>query len=77
MPDRQLATNYISLKPNETKNYRTDMSGGGTDGAYFIEYRIGVLPKSKMLGYYSNGASIEKLIEIYFEGDTIRIKNTF
>ena len=77
MPDRQWGTNYISLKPNETKNYMTDMSGGGTDGAYVIEYKIGLLFKSKVFGYYTNGNSIEELTKIYFQADTIHIENTY
>jgi len=74
MPDRQLGKNYISLKPNETKKYTTDMSGSGTDGLYVLEYIINGDFKSKMLGYYSNGASVEKLIKLHFQADTVKVE---
>ena len=74
MPDRKLGKNYISLKPNETKKYTTDMSGPGTDGVYIIEYIIHGRFKSKLLGYYSNGASVERLIKLHFQADTVKVE---
>jgi len=74
MPDRQLGKNYISLRPNETKKYTTDMSGSGTDGVYVLEYIINGDFKSKTLGYYSNGASVEKLIKLHFQADTVKVE---
>ena len=75
MPDNQI--NYFSLNPNETKSYNTDMSGPGTDGLYQVGYRINQVRKSKDLGYYTNGSSVEKIIKIYFEADTVRCEKIY
>jgi hypothetical protein len=70
-PDRKSAR-FISLKPNETKQYVTDMSGpAGVDGAYSICYKLNATSHIKQFGYYSNGASLEKLIKITIKNDTL------
>ncbi len=47
------------------------------DGLYGIAYKIGHIWKSRTIGYYSNGSSIEKLIKIYFQADTLKIENVY
>jgi hypothetical protein len=74
VPDKFLGNHYISLMPNETKYYETDMSGPGTDGAYGIKYKCKSVSKSMTFGYYSNGVSLEKLTKIYIQPDTIIFK---
>lgn len=76
-PDKNSEVNYISLKPNETKNYTTDMSGFGSDGSYMIQYKKGPYKNFKVFGYYSNGNSMEKINEVYFETDSIRIVSIY
>ncbi len=74
-PDRASGKHFVSLKPNEKKYYVTDMSGPGrTDGAYRIQYKMDTTIKSNIFGYYSNGASLEKLTKISIMPDTILFK---
>jgi hypothetical protein len=74
LPDKALGKNYISLNPNETKDFFTDMSGHGTDGSYVIKYKLDSNSKLQRFGYYTNGASMEKLTKIYIRPDTVLFK---
>ena len=76
-PDKYFGKNCISLKPNETKYYETDMGEATTDGGYLIKYKIGLISKSQMFGYFSNGNSMEKLTKIYFQTDTLKIESEY
>ncbi len=71
LPDRNIGNNYISLKPNETKDFFTEMGNGGTDGAYQISYKIGDTIIKNHFGYYSNGIPMEKLTKIFIKPDTV------
>ena len=74
-PDQAAGKHFISLKPNETKYYVSDMTRpSGTDGAYRIQYKLGSNAKSQIFGYYSNGNSIEKLTKITILIDTVLFK---
>ena len=75
LPDRAAGRHFISLKPDETKYYVTDMSEpGGTDGAYVIQYKIKSTVKSQIFGYYSNGNLLEKLTKVTILPDTVLFK---
>ena len=75
LPDRAYGRHFISLKPDETKSYVTDMGGpGATDGAYHLQYKIKSTVKFQIFGYYSNGSSLEKRTKVIIMPDTVLFK---
>jgi hypothetical protein len=75
VPDQASGKNYISLNPNQTMSYITKMGGVKSgDGAYKIQYKLASSNKSQRFGYFSNGASLEKLTKITIMPDTVLFK---
>jgi hypothetical protein len=69
---------YISLSPNENKEYKADMTGiPKTDGSYRISYKQNGERKIKDFGYYTNGYPSEKLTRIEIEQDTLKFDFEF
>jgi hypothetical protein len=64
---------YISVCPNETITYLTDMSTiPKIDGSFNLIFKQGSLRSVKSFGYYTNGYPLEKLTRIYIYPDTIK-----
>ena len=66
---------FISLEANERKKYILDMTNIiKVDGSYNMTYLINGIRKYHNFGYYTNGSPLERLVEIKFFSDTIRIE---
>jgi hypothetical protein len=76
-PNRYIIGKYVSIKPNETISYITDMSDDHNDGLHRLEYKIGEKHTIKGLLYYSNGNSVEDLIKVGIYPDTIVVKSIY
>jgi hypothetical protein len=69
---------YISLNPNETKEYKCDLSQmAKVDGDYELSYKINSVKRIKRFGYFTNGSPTGKLVKINIQNDTVLFKTLF
>jgi len=65
---------FISLYPNDTKEYILDMRAIHIDGAYGLFYKQNNEWKRRTFGYFSNGYAPEKITLIKLLPDTVTVK---
>jgi hypothetical protein len=74
MPCAPNSRHYLNLNPGEEQLYNLSMTGQTTDGAYGIIFRMGNEKVSKVFGYFSNGAAMEKHTVVEIMDDTLIFK---
>jgi hypothetical protein len=68
---------FITLNPNDTKDYVLDMRAIHTDGAYGLLYKQNNEWKKRMFGYFANGFASEKITLVKILPDTVSIKQVY
>lgn len=70
-----MPTIFKNIEPNQTLNGRIAFDKNNTsDGAYFIQiYKDGKIVRQKYFGYYTNGKSLNRLIKVAIEADTLKM----
>ena len=74
MPSDTNSRHYLNLEPGEEQRYNLSMAGQSTDGAYGIMFKKGDENVTKVFGYFSNGAAIEKYTVVEIMDDTLILK---
>ena len=74
MPSDNSLKHYLNLEPGEEQRYNLSMAGQSTDGAYGIIFKKGDESVSKVFGYFSNGAAMEKYTIVEIMNDTLTFK---
>jgi len=76
-PNGNLTGKFIILEPNETVQYKADMTGSAkTDGSYQLSYKLNSSTFQRHFGYYSNGYPSEGVTKIDIQSDTVIITYT-
>jgi hypothetical protein len=70
-----MPTIFKNIEPNKVVNGRIIFDKNNrTDGAYIIQiYKDGKIVRQNNFGYYTNGKSLNRLLKIVIEADTIKI----
>ena len=76
-PSNQSDRIFITLNPNDTKEYILDMRAVHTNGAYGLLYKQNNEWKKRMFGYFSNGYASEKITLVKLLPDTVTIKQIY
>ena len=74
MPSDSRTRGYLNLEPGEEQRYNLSMAGQSIDGAYGIIFKKGDENVSKVFGYFSNGAAMEKYTVVEIMDDTLIFK---
>lgn len=72
-PNANSENKYISLKPSEQVNYKTNMKGAG-EGEYKLSFIINDEKKLYSFGYFTNSIQLDDVIIINIKNDTIDVK---
>jgi len=65
---------FISLDPNDTKEYMLDMRAIHIDGTYAVFYKQSNEWKKRTFGHFTNGYAAEKITLIKLLPDTVTVK---
>jgi hypothetical protein len=77
-PNQNLTGKYIHLDPNETVEYKIDMTGiAQVDGSYLLTYQSNGLHLLERFGYYTNGHPLESTTDIEIQIDSVYIVQNF
>ena len=68
---------FITLNPNDTKEYVLDMRAIHTDGSYGLLYKQNNEWKKRMFGHFANGFGSEKITLVRILPDTALIKQMY
>ncbi|HUH33170.1 MAG TPA: hypothetical protein VLZ28_04400 [Daejeonella sp.] len=71
-PNGNLTGKYIKVGPNETVEYKADMTRSAkTDGSYQLSYKLNNSTLQRRFGYYSNGYPAGGVTKIDIQSDTV------